>query len=52
MCHGKNKPDTFLKVEIFSPYKDSPIVLKGGATIEFADDCKAYFKGVVCCSHV
>lgn len=44
LMHGK-KPDSFVKVEIFSPKKDSPIVLFGGATIEFGDDNCAYFCG-------
>lgn len=58
MCHGgigKNskskRPDTFVKVEIFSPTKDSPIVLRGSATIEFIDNNVAYFKhGGGCCA--
>lgn len=50
LCHGAKRPDTFIKVEIFSPQKDSPIVLRGGATIEFTDDNVALFKGGVCCS--
>ena len=57
MMHGglgkksksSHKPDTFIKVEIFSPTKDSPIILRGGATIEFTDNNVAYFKNHSCC---
>lgn len=51
LCNGlkSKKQDRFVKVEIFSPIKDSPIILKGGATIEFSSDSKAYFKGVTHC---
>lgn len=58
MCHGglcKNskskKQDTFVKVEIFQPCKDSLIILRGGATIEFTDGNIAYFKAAVCCTN-
>jgi hypothetical protein len=52
LCKGglnHSHKDAFVKVEIFSPCKDNPIMLHGGAFIEFTDNNTAYFMSACCC---